>query len=72
MSLKTSNYINSIMSLIGQMIGGGLLEKQSPEAKAGGDSLLNREPGLRKIGRYAYIPELRSALHRELGERQTR
>jgi len=69
-SLKTSNCIESLMSLIGQRTDKVDYWKNSNQKQRWlATALLDIEPRLNRIRGYRYLPELRAAIQRELGIR---
>jgi len=69
-SLKTSNCIESLMSLIGQRTDKVDYWKNSNQKERWlATALLDIEPRLNRIRGYRYLPELRAAIQRKLGIR---
>jgi putative transposase len=69
-SLKTSNTIESLMSLIGQRTDKVDYWRNSNQKQRWlAIALLDIEPRLNRIRGYRYLPELRAAIQRELGIR---
>ena len=67
-SLKTSNYIESIMALIGQKTDKvDYCRNSNQKQRWFATALLDIEPRLNRIRGYRYLPELRTAIQMELG-----
>jgi len=72
-SLKTTNAMESVMSLVEARCGKvSCWKNSSQKARWLAASLLDIEPRLRRVRGYRHLPELRAAIHKALGLREAK